>query len=147
MARKLRKGSGKVSQELTPEEAIAAIGIVTMAADAAIEEVEAETLVAILAEIEVFENYSEEEVEAIFDKISSIAQEEGVEALLNSSLEALPNQDLREAALMTAFLIVSSDDDIPDSEEEYLTALQGLLGISDDRYDEIIDELFTEEEE
>jgi len=48
---------------------------------------------------------------------------------------------------MTAFLIVSADEDVPAEEEEYLSALQGLLGISDDRYDELLEELFGEEDD
>ena len=43
--RKLPSGSAKSEQRLTSEEAIAAIGLVTMAADADIEEIEAEILV------------------------------------------------------------------------------------------------------
>ena len=140
--RKLPSGSAKSEQTLTSEEAIAAIGLVTMAADADIEEIEAEILVEALEEIEVFETYSEEEFEEILNKIVSIAQDEGIEPLLNSAVAALPNHDLREAALMTAMLVVSSDDDLPEEEEDYLNVLQKLLGISDERYDEIIDELY-----
>lgn len=147
MPRKLPKGGKKSAQPFSPEEAIAAIGLVTMAADGTVEDVESEALVEVLQEIEFFEEYSEEEFDDLLSKIVSIGQDEGVDVLLNSSIEALSNKDYKEAALMTAFLIVSADEDVPAEEEEYLSALQGLLGISDDRYDELLEELFGEEDD
>jgi uncharacterized tellurite resistance protein B-like protein len=147
MPRKLPKGGKKSAQPFSPEEAIAAIGLVTMAADGTVEDVESEALVEVLQEIEFFEEYSEEEFDDLLSKIVSIGQDEGVDVLLNSSVEALSNKDYKEAALMTAFLIVSADEDVPAEEEEYLGALQGLLGISDDRYDELLEELFGEEDD
>jgi len=147
MPRKLPKGGKKSAQPFSPEEAIAAIGLVTMAADGTVEDVESEALVEVLQEIEFFEEYSEEEFDDLLSKIVSIGQDEGVDVLLNSSVEALSNKDYKEAALMTAFLIVSADEDVPAEEEEYLSALQGLLGISDDRYDELLEELFGEEDD
>jgi uncharacterized tellurite resistance protein B-like protein len=147
MPRKLPKGGKKSAQPFSPEEAIAAIGLVTIAADGSVEDVESEALVEVLQEIEFFEEYSEEEFDDLLSKIVSIGQDEGVDVLLNSSVEALSNKDYKEAALMTAFLIVSADEDVPAEEEEYLSALQGLLGISDDRYDELLEELFGEEDD
>jgi len=147
MPRKLPKGGKKSAQPFSPEEAIAAIGLVTIAADGSVEDVESEALVEVLQEIEFFEEYSEEEFDDLLSKIVSIGQDEGVDVLLNSSVEALSNKDYKEAALMTAFLIVSADEDVPAEEEEYLSALQGLLGISDDRYDEILEELFGEDDD
>lgn len=145
--RKLPKGDCTIDVEFTPEEAIIAVGIVTIAADAEVEDVEAEWLVSILEEIELFENYETEEIDEMFNKVKAISDEEGVEGLLNTAVAALPNKHLRDAALMTAMLIVSADDEIPEDEEDFLGALQGLLRISDDRYNEIIDELFGAEEE
>lgn len=147
MPRKLPKGGKKSAQPFSPEEAIAAIGLVTMAADGSVEDVESDVLVEVLQEIEFFEEYSEEEFDDLLSKIVSIGQDEGVDVLLNSSVDALSNKDYKEAALMTAFLIVAADEDVPEEEEEYLSALQGLLGISDDRYDELLEELFGEEDE
>lgn len=143
---KLTKGNAKIEQELTPEEAIIAIGIVTIASDTEVEDIEADVLVDILAEIELFENYDSDEIDEMFNKVNEIVEEEGVEALLNSAVEALPNSDLRDAALMTAMLVVASDDAIPEEEEGFLGTLQEMLNISDERYNEIIAELFDEEE-
>jgi len=61
MPRKLPKGGKKSAQPFSPEEAIAAIGLVTIAADGSVEDVESEALVEVLQEIEFFEEYSEEE--------------------------------------------------------------------------------------
>jgi tellurite resistance protein len=144
MARKLPQGNKKVSQKFKPEEAIVAIGLVTIAADGTVEEVESQTLMDVLQESEVFNEYSEEEFNALINKIVKLGQKEGIEALLNSAVEALPEKDQKEAALMVAFLIVSADGEVIEEEEEYLHALQGMLGVPDKVYDRILKEMFGE---
>ena len=54
---------------------------------------------------------------------------------------------MREAAYITALMVISIDGDIPEEEEDYIADLQKALNISDKRSDEIIDELFGEEDE
>jgi hypothetical protein len=58
-----------------------------------------------------------------------------------------PWQRLKPYAYITALMVISIDGDISEEEEDYIADLQKALNISDKRSDEIIDELFGEEEE
>ncbi|MGI0485218.1 tellurite resistance TerB family protein [Pantanalinema rosaneae CENA516] len=144
--RKIPSGNTKSEQSLTPDEGLIGIGLLSMAVDSQVESVETEMLVELLDAIEYFEEYSEEEIDESLEKIKAIAREEGGAALFNSSLAALTDEEYQEAGLIIAMLVVSADGEIPEEEEDYLTAIQQRLGISDERYDELVDELFEEED-
>ncbi|HEY9615726.1 MAG TPA: tellurite resistance TerB family protein [Microcoleaceae cyanobacterium] len=145
--RKILRGNAKSEQSLTSDEGLIGIGLLSMALDGEIESVETELLIELLDSIDYFEEYSEEEIDESLEKIKSIAREEGGAVLFNTALAALTDEEYQEAGLMIAMLVVSVDGEIPEEEEEYLTEIQQQLGISDERYDELIDELFGDEEE
>jgi len=146
--RKLPKGQSKIQEALTPEEAIAAIGAFTMSADGEVQDVEAETLADVLKDtLDIFESYEDDDVEAICNRVSSLFEEQSAEAVLNSALDALPNQDLREAAMYIVFAVLVSDGEIPEEESDFANGMRVRLRITAERYDEMIDEVFGEEEE
>jgi uncharacterized tellurite resistance protein B-like protein len=146
--RKLPKGQSKIQEALTPEEAIAAIGAFTMAADGDVQDVEAETLATVLKDtIDIFESYEDEDVESVCNRVSSLFEEESGEAVLNSALDALPNQDLREAAMYIVFAVLASDGEIPDEESDFADGMRVRLRITAERYNEMIDEVFGDEED
>jgi len=142
MARKISKGQKKTEKPLSPVEAIVAVGLVAVAADGIIEDIETESLLAVLQKIEALKEYSEDQFKALIDKIVKIGKEEGLGTLVNSSAEALTNQPLKEGALMTAVLVVASDGKVVDEEQEFIDYLLELFGISDERYDKILDNMF-----
>ncbi len=85
--------SPKTSEEsLSPEEAVAAIATVTAIADSMIEDVDAESLAGILWEFEVFEEYSEDEIAEIVDRLLAIAEEEGIGPLFNAAKVSLSEE-------------------------------------------------------
>jgi tellurite resistance protein len=134
--------------ELTPEEAIVAVGLITMAADEAVEEIEADLLIDIIADFEIFEEYSDDDFDETLDKLSEAFDEPGIEAVCGSALAALStNEEFAEIALIVAILIVAADGEVPESEQEYLNSLQVALGIPDDRAEEIVESLFSEEDD
>ncbi|MBE9105258.1 hypothetical protein IQ229_09985, partial [Nostoc cf. edaphicum LEGE 07299] len=63
------------------------------------------------------------------------------------SIESLPNRGYREAAYITAILVVGIDEEVPENEQDYISELQEALNISDERAQELIDAVFGEEEE
>ncbi|MBE9103754.1 hypothetical protein IQ229_01970 [Nostoc cf. edaphicum LEGE 07299] len=136
--------SPKTSEEsLSPEEAVAAIATVTAIADSFIEEVDAESLAGILWEFEVFEEYSEDEIAEIVDRLISIAEEEGIGPLFNAAKVSLSDELVLDG--FAAGVIVLLDDDlaIPKPKQAYLKKLQAALELEDEEAEEIIKEVIA----
>ena len=142
MARTLPKNAKKTDKPLSPAEAIVAVGLVAIAVDGVVEDIETESLLAVLQRIEALKEYSEEQFKTLIDRIVKVGREEGLGTLVNSAAEVLTNQPLKEGALMTAVLVVASDGKVVDEEQEFIDYLLNLFGISDERYDEILDTMF-----
>ncbi|MEH2459901.1 hypothetical protein [Nostoc sp.] len=143
--------SPKTSEEsLSPEEAVAAIATVTAIADSSIEDVDAESLAGILWEFEVFDEYSEDEITEIVDRLIEIVEEEGIGPLFNVAKVSLSDELVLDG--FAAGVIVLLDDDlaIPKSKQPYLKKLQTALELEDEEAEEIIKEViaaFKEAEE
>lgn len=143
--------SAKTSEEsLSAEEAVAAIATVTAIADSSIEDVDAESLAGILWEFEVFEEYSEDEITEIVDRLIGIAEEEGIGPLFNVAKVSLSDELVLDG--FAAGVIVLLDDElaIPKSKQAYLKKLQAALELEDEEAEEIIKEViaaFKEAEE
>ncbi|MEH1917618.1 hypothetical protein [Nostoc sp.] len=136
--------SPKTSEEsLSPEEAVAAIATVTAIADSFIEEVDAESLAGILWEFEVFEEYSEDEITEIVDRLISIAEEEGIGPLFNAAKVSLSDELVLDG--FAAGVIVLLDDElaIPKPKQAYLKKLQAALELEDEEAEEIIKEVIA----
>ncbi|MCC5630839.1 hypothetical protein [Nostoc sphaeroides] len=136
--------SPKTSEEsLSPEEAVAAIATVTAIADSVIEDVDAESLAGILWEFEVFEEYSEDEITEIVDRLISIAEEEGIGPLFNVAKVSLSDELVLDG--FAAGVIVLLDDElaIPKSKQPYLKKLQAALELEDEEAEEIIKEVIA----
>ncbi|MBN3873642.1 hypothetical protein [Nostoc sp. JL33] len=143
--------SANTSEEsLSPEEAVAAIAVVTAIADSSIEDVDAESLAGILWEFEVFEEYSEDEITEIVDRLIDITEQEGIGPLFNVAKVSLSDELVLDG--FAAGVIVLLDDElaIPKSKQAYLKKLQAALELEDEEAEEIIKEViaaFKEAEE
>jgi len=136
--------SPKTSEEsLNPEEAVAAIAVVTAIADSSIEDVDAESLAGILWEFEVFEEYSEDEIVEIVDRLIDIAEEEEIGPLFNVAKVSLSDELVLDG--FAAGVIVLLDDElaIPKSKQAYLKKLQAALELEDEEAEEIIKEVIA----
>ena len=136
--------SPKRSKEsLSPEEAVAAIATVTAIADSVIEDVDAESLAGILWEFEVFEEYSEDEIAEIVDRLLAIAKEEGIGPLFNTAKVSLSDELVLDG--FAAGVIVLLDDElaIAKPKQAYLKKLQAALELEDEEADEIIKEVIA----
>ncbi|WP_341527689.1 tellurite resistance TerB family protein [Nostoc sp. UHCC 0302] len=146
--RKLPRGRSTSSVALEPEVAIAVIGLFSAAADdegITIEEQYA--LSELLGAVSQFEDYSDEDFEELTQKVVSLLEEEEPEVVIEQAIASLPDEDYREAAYVTAILVVGIDEEVPESEQDYISELQQALKISDERAQELIDAVFGEEEE
>ncbi|MEH2434461.1 MAG: tellurite resistance TerB family protein [Nostoc sp.] len=146
--RKLPKGRSISSVALEPEVAIAILGLFSAAADGeGISSTEEYALSEFLGRVGLFEDYSEEDFEELTEKVVSLIEEEEPEDLIAQSIESLPNKGYREAAYITAILVVGIDEEVPEVEQDYISELQEALKISDERAQELIDGVFGEEED
>jgi tellurite resistance protein len=145
--RKLPRGGG-TQVALGPELAIAAIGLFSTFADGeSAADVETAALGEMLVSIDLYEDYGEEEFQALGTEIASLINEEGVEAVVAQAITTAKEEGLEEAAFIVALIVVASDGEVPEEEQEYIDHLYQALGISDERAGEIIDELFADDEE
>lgn len=145
--RKLPTRSSNV-EIIEPEAAVALVGLFSAAADGnGISTAEQDAISEMLEGIGVFEDYTDEDFQALTAKINSLIEEKEPEDLVASAIASLPNEEYRESAYVIALLVTSIDDDIPEEEEDYLYELQEVLNISDERADEIIEEIFGEYDE
>ncbi|MEH2000645.1 MAG: hypothetical protein V7L00_18190 [Nostoc sp.] len=147
---KVFNSPNRSEESLSPEEAVAAIAVVTAIADSSIEDVDAESLAGILWEFEVFEEYSEDEITEIVDRLIDITEQEGIGPLFNVAKVSLSDELVLDG--FAAGVIVLLDDElaIPRSKEAYLKKLQAALELEDEEAEEIIKEViaaFKEAEE
>ncbi len=145
---KLPNKSNSSTIELEPEVAIAIIGLYSAAADGeGMSSVEEYALTEFLSEVGIFADYDEEDFKELTDKVVSLIENEDPEHLITQSIAVLPDEAYREAAYITATLLVGIDEEVSEDEQDYLFELQEALGISDERAQELIDEIFPDSEE
>lgn len=141
--------SNKTSEEsLSPEEGVAAIAVITAAADSAVEELDADNLVSILWDFEIFEEYSEDEIAEIVDRLIYIAEEKGLGALFNTAKKFLSDDVLLDAFAAGVIILLDLEElVIPKAQEPYLKKLQKALDLEDEEAQEIIKEVIAAFEE
>ena len=145
--RKLPRGGG-TQVALSPELAIAAIGLFSIYADGeAAESVETDMLGEMLAAIDLYEDYSEDDFAALGTDIANLINEEGIEAVAAQAIETARDEDIQEEAFIVALMVIASDGEVPESEQEYIHSLYQALGISEKRANVLIDELFSDDED
>ncbi|ADI65561.1 tellurite resistance TerB family protein [Trichormus azollae] len=142
----LKSRSSKV--KLEPEVAIAIMGLFSASADGeGIIPTEEYPLAEMLEGIGVFEEYAEEDFDQLTAKVNTLREKEKAENLIPSAIASLTKKNYRETAYITAILVVGMEEDISESDQDYLFELQEVLKISDERAEELIDEVFEEYEE
>jgi hypothetical protein len=135
-------------ESLSPEEAVAAIAVITAIIDSSIEDLDAESLADILWEFEVFDEYSEEEMIEIVDRLVAIAQDEGLGALFNTANASLSDEIVLDGfAAGVIMLLDDTDLTIPTQKKPYIKQLQQALELEDEEAEEIIKEVIAAIEE
>jgi hypothetical protein len=137
-----------IKEDLSPEDAVAAIAVVTAVADSSLDEVDADSIADLLWDFEFFEELSEDDLYDAVDKLIAIADESSVGALFTSA-KALLSGDLLLDAFASGVLMLVDEDELTISKtrQGLLKKLQESLGIEDSDAQEVIDEViqaFTE---
>lgn len=144
--RKLPRGGTQVA--LSPELAIAAIGLFSAFADGdSYDDSETYALAEMLVDIDLYADYAEEDFEALGNELASLVSDEGIEAVIGQAISTAREEGLEEVAFAVALVVIAADGEVPEEEQEYVDHLCEALGISAERGNEIIDELFPDEEE
>lgn len=137
--------SEEVSEEtLSAAEAVAAMAVVTAFADGKDAEIDVETLASMLWGFETFEEYSEDEMASMLDKLINIAEDESVGTLFNSANESLSDDSLFDAYAAGVMMLVDEEKGIvPKSKMSFLNQLQAALELDNEEAQEIMDEVIT----
>jgi hypothetical protein len=136
------------AEKLGPEEAVAAIAVVTVVADSAESPVDAETLASMLWEFEVFDEYTEDEMVEMVDRLIAIAKNEGLGPLFNVARKSL-SDDLVLDAFAAGVIMVLDEEEmvIPDSKMPFLNKLHQALEIEQEEAQTIIEDVIAAFEE
>lgn len=139
---------GVSSEELTAEEAVAAIAVVIAAADTSLNELDVDFLADVLWEFDIFEQYSNEDLLDILDRILEIAEEEELGVIFNTANKYLGEELILDAFGVGVSVLVDEETfSIPLSKMPLLKELQTSLGIEDTEARELIDEVIAAIEE
>lgn len=145
---KIFKSQEITEESLSPEEAVAAIAVITAIVDSSIEDLDTESLTDILQEFEVFDEYSGEEMLEIVDRLAAIAKKEGLGALFNTANSSLTDDVILDT--LAAGVIMLLDDEtltIPTQKQPYIKQLQEALELEDIEAEAIIKDLIAAIEE
>ncbi|MBR8832837.1 MAG: hypothetical protein DSM106950_02035 [Stigonema ocellatum SAG 48.90 = DSM 106950] len=145
---KIFSSDKSLKASLSPEEAIAAIAVVTAAADSSLDDVDPELLADIIWGFEVFEEYSDDDLLELVDRLLVIAEDEGLGALFNGANESLADDLLRDAYAAGVSVLVDEEElHVPKGKMSLLKKLQEALEIKDEEAKEILEEVITAFEE
>ncbi|MEB3220340.1 MAG: tellurite resistance TerB family protein [Nostocales cyanobacterium 94392] len=137
-----------LKESLTPEEAVAAIALITTVADSSLEDVDIEFLVDILWGFEIFEEYSDEDLLEMLEKLLNLAEKQGAGALFNAANDKLEDEFLEDAFAAGVSVIIDEDEmHIPKSKTALLKSLQQALELDDQEAQEIIEDVIAAFEE
>ncbi len=137
-----------LKQSLSSQEAVAAIAIITESADSSLEDVDIEFLVDILWGFEIFEEYSDEDLLEMLDKLLNLAEKNGRGALFNAAKKQLEDDFLEDAFAAGVSVIIDEEEmQIPRTKMPLVKSLQQALGIENEDAEEIIEDVISAFEE
>ncbi|WP_016953193.1 hypothetical protein [Anabaena sp. PCC 7108] len=130
-------------ESLSPEEAVAAIAVITAIVDSSIEDIDADSLADILWEFEVFDEYSEEDMTELVDRLIAIAAAEGLGPLFNTANASLADDVVLDGFAAGVIMLLDEDLSIPTQKQPYLKKLQQALEMEDEEAEEITKEVIA----
>ena len=135
------------SEEYTEEplneaEGLASIVLIAALADNPQELVAPDLFLDILADFDLYVEYSEEDLLSMVDRLTAIVSDQGLGALFNAADEAIPD-DLVPDAYAAAILAKMNPDsgEIPAPAQVFLKELQAVMDIDDDEAAEVVAEI------
>ncbi|MEG3859596.1 tellurite resistance TerB family protein [Microcoleus sp. herbarium12] len=135
---KIFNSDGKSKASLTLEESVAAVSLV--AAEANSPDADADILESILWDSEIFAEYSEDDMSAMFQKLAAIIREDGLGALFNTAWQSMPDELVLDTFAITAAMFVA-DGEVSQKHLAFLQEFQQVLGVEDEEAEEIIEDV------
>ena len=129
-------------EPLNEAEGLASIVLIAALADNPQDLVEPDLFLDILADFDLYAEYSDEDLLSMVDRLTAIAVDAGLGALFNAADEAIPD-DLVPDAYAAAILAKMDRDtgEIPPSSQVFLKELQAVMDIDDEEAAEVVAEV------
>jgi uncharacterized tellurite resistance protein B-like protein len=134
----LTGGREREKTTLTANEAIPGILVAVANADGDMADEEIGALVGVTRRMRMLESLSDEQHDAMINKLFSFLKKQGASALLQAGVASCP-RELRDTAFLLATDMVLSDGVVEQKEKEFLMQLKKALGIADDVAQKIVD--------
>ncbi|MBW4681750.1 MAG: tellurite resistance TerB family protein [Microcoleus vaginatus WJT46-NPBG5] len=126
--RKLFSNQKLDTNSLSQAEAVAAIAVVAISADGYLLEEERQSLFSVMADLQVFKEYSSRQRLKLLEKLFDLLRQKGAHTLVYSAKDAL-SPKLRETAFAVAINMVMADGTLVETEREFLRQLEQVLEI------------------
>lgn len=141
---KIFNSRGILNESLSSQEAVAAIAIITTSADSSFEDVDVDSLVDILWRFEIFEEYSDEDLLEILDKLLNLGEKYGAGTLFNTAKKQLDDEFLEDAFAAGISVVLDEEEMlIPQTHQHLLKSLQVALEIDNQEAEEIKEEVIA----
>jgi hypothetical protein len=129
-------------EPLNEAEGLASIVLIAALADNPKELVAPDLFLDILADFDLYAEYSDEDLLSMVDRLTAIAADQGLGALFNTADEAIPD-DLVPDAYAAAILTKMNPDtgEIPATAQVFLKELQAVMDIDDEEAAEVFAEV------
>jgi hypothetical protein len=137
---KIFNSEDKSEASFTPEESVAAVALV--AAEANSPDADADILESILWDSEIFAEYSEDDMSAMFQKLAGIIAQDGLGALFHAAWESVPDEFVLDTFAITAAMFVA-DGEVSQKHLPFLQEFQQVLGVEDEEAEEIIEDVIA----
>jgi len=135
---KIFNSKDKSSIKLSLEESVAAVALV--AAEANAPDADADILESILWDSEIFAEYSEDDMSAMFQKLAGIIAQDGLGALFHTAWESMPDELVLDTFAITAAMFVT-DGEVSQKHLAFVQEFQQALGVEDEEAEEIIEDV------
>ncbi len=126
------------SDKLDAREGFAGIVLGAVAADGVITTEEALGLSSTFSRMKLFQGMTEKDLRKGLEKLSTIAQNKGADALIQQAAAAVP-QDLKTTAFAVAADLLLSDGVVAQTEKTFLEKLQRALGVPEELAVKVVD--------
>ncbi|MEO1432835.1 MAG: tellurite resistance TerB family protein [Cyanobacteria bacterium J06632_19] len=130
----------RIQNALSPAEALTCIVLIAVAPDGNLSSKQAHDIHESLSNLKLFNSYSTDDMQSMFDVLSSIIRHEGVNNLFDSGKDSL-SEELRETAFAVATDLVLADG-ILFEEQDFLVDLYQALRIRGEIGQKIIEVMF-----
>lgn len=121
-------GGMESAKKLTPQQAFAGILLAASACDGHISDTEADSLMAAVGRMRLFQRVSDKEFSQVMNKLMGILKKQGPDGLIEGCCAALP-KELANAAFANACNLVLADGVVDSDEKEFIEKLRDRLSL------------------